>query len=148
VFGVSCLVFGNETPNTKHETPNTVELQFEVRDTGIGIPREKQQKIFEAFEQADRSTTRRYGGTGLGLSIASRVVGFMAATIPVASEPGRGSTFFFTVRLDRQQQQPDRAAERVPAELHNLPVLIVDDNATSRLTLLEWLRGWGTEPTA
>jgi PAS domain S-box-containing protein len=123
-------------------------LFFSVRDTGIGIPREKQQKIFEAFEQADSSTTRRYGGTGLGLSIASRLVGLMGGRITVDSEPGRGSTFRFTVRLHQPLLQPDRAVAQAPAELHGLPVLIVDDNATSRRTLEEWLRGWRTEPTA
>jgi PAS domain S-box-containing protein len=125
-----------------------VSLSFEVRDTGIGIPREKQQKIFEAFEQADSSTTRRYGGTGLGLSIASRLVGLMGGRITVESEPARGSTFLFTVRLHRALLQPAGATARVPAELHALPVLIVDDNAASRRILEEWLRGWRAQPTA
>jgi signal transduction histidine kinase/CheY-like chemotaxis protein/HPt (histidine-containing phosphotransfer) domain-containing protein len=123
-------------------------LLFMVRDTGIGIPREKQERIFEAFEQADSSTTRRYGGTGLGLSIASRLVGLMGGGIAVESEPGRGSTFLFTVRLHRPLLQPDRAVARAPAELQALPVLIVDDNAASYRTLEEWLRAWRTEPTA
>jgi PAS domain S-box-containing protein len=123
-------------------------LLFSVRDTGIGIPRDKQQKIFEAFEQADSSTTRRYGGTGLGLSISSRLVGLMGGRITVESEPGRGSTFLFTVRLHLPALQPERAVARAPAELHALRVLVVDDNATSRRTLEEWLRGWGIEPTA
>jgi PAS domain S-box-containing protein len=123
-------------------------LHFSVRDTGIGIPREKQQKIFDAFEQADSSTTRRYGGTGLGLSIASRLVVLMGGRISVESEPGRGSTFLFTVRLHRPLLQPDRAVARAPAELQGLPVLVVDDNAASRRTLEEWLRGWRTQPTA
>jgi PAS domain S-box-containing protein len=123
-------------------------LQFSVRDTGIGIPGDKQEKIFQAFEQADSSMTRRYGGTGLGLSIASRLVELMGGRITVASEPGRGSTFGFTVHLQRRRVQPDRAAARLPVELHGLPVLIVEDNATCRGTLEEWLRGWQAQPTA
>jgi PAS domain S-box-containing protein len=123
-------------------------LLFSVRDTGIGIAREKQQKIFEAFEQADTSTTRRYGGTGLGLSIASRLVGLMGGRITVESMPGRGSTFLFTVRMHRPLRQADRALARAPAELQALPVLVVDDNVTSRQTLEEWLHAWRTEPTA
>jgi PAS domain S-box-containing protein len=123
-------------------------LLFSVRDTGIGIPLEKQERIFQAFEQADTSTTRRYGGTGLGLSIASRLVELMGGWVTVESEPGQGSTFRFTVRLHRPLLQPDHAARRAPAELRALPVLIVDDNATSRRTLQEWLHGWQAEPTS
>jgi CheY-like chemotaxis protein/HPt (histidine-containing phosphotransfer) domain-containing protein len=122
-------------------------LHFEVSDTGIGIPADKQRKIFEAFEQADNSTTRRYGGTGLGLSIASQLVGLMGGGIAVESEPGRGSTFRFTVVVERQPRQPDRPSGE-GVGLGGLAVLIVDDNAVARRTLEEWLRGWGGEPTA
>jgi PAS domain S-box-containing protein len=150
VLEVEMLAEGNGSGQGEPLDPESppCTLLFAVRDTGIGIPREKQQKIFEAFEQADSSTTRRYGGTGLGLSIASRLVGLMGGQITVESEQGRGSTFRFTVRLHQPLLQPDRATLRAPAELHALPVLIVDDNATSRRTLEAWLRGWGTQPTA
>jgi signal transduction histidine kinase/CheY-like chemotaxis protein/HPt (histidine-containing phosphotransfer) domain-containing protein len=123
-------------------------LQFAVRDTGIGIPREQQQIIFEAFKQADGSTTRRYGGTGLGLAIALRLVELMGGRITVESEPGRGSLFRFTVRIRRLLEQQERPTARVPAELKGRPILIVDDNATSRHMLEEWLRGWQTAPAA
>jgi CheY-like chemotaxis protein len=126
--------------------PDSCLLSFEVRDTGIGIPREKQQRIFEAFEQADSSTTRRYGGTGLGLSIASRLVGLMGGRIAVESEPEQGSIFRFTVRLQRPLLQPNDAGAGAPLELQGLRVLIVDNNEASRRGLEEWLRGWHLEP--
>jgi PAS domain S-box-containing protein len=150
VVEVQVLHEENDPPSGEHQAPEPrpCTLLFSVRDTGIGIPREKQQKIFEAFEQADSSTTRRYGGTGLGLSIASRLVGLMDGRITVESEPERGSTFRFTVRLHRPLLQPVHSSAPAPAELQALPILVVDDNATSRQTLIEWLREWQTEPTA
>ena len=135
-------------PPTSPHTTGEVGLRFAVSDTGIGIPPDKQETIFRAFEQEDTSTTRKYGGTGLGLTIAARLVALMGGTITVESEPGRGSTFAFTARFGRQPHPAEPVAARPPVLLHNLPVLIVDDNATNRRILEEWLRGWQMEPTA
>jgi two-component system, sensor histidine kinase and response regulator len=123
-------------------------VQFSVCDTGIGIPLDKQQMIFRAFEQEDTSTTRRYGGTGLGLTIAAQLVALMGGKIVVDSKPGRGSTFAFTARFGRQPGISTDSAARPPALLNNLPVLIVDDNATNRHILEEWLRSWQMQPAA
>ena len=125
-----------------------VGLRFTVRDTGIGIPPDQQERIFRAFEQEDTSTTRRYGGTGLGLTIAARLVALMGGAIAVESEPGRGSTFAFTARFGRQPHPPEQVPVRPPASLRDLRVLVVDDNATNRRVLEEWLRGWQMDPTA
>ena len=126
-----------------------VSLSFEVRDTGIGIPPEKQAKIFQAFEQEDTSTTRKYEGTGLGLTIAARLVGLMGGQITVNSVPGQGSTFAFTARFGLPASgghPPEATPAAPPVGLRDLPVLIVDDNATNRHILQEWLRGFAMEP--
>ncbi len=125
-----------------------VSLSFAVSDTGIGIPRDKQEMIFRAFEQVDGSTARRYGGTGLGLTIASRLVAVMGGRIWVDSELGRGSTFHFTVQLGLQREPAPPAAPGASVDLHQLPVLVVDDNATNRGILEEMLRHWHVKPTA
>jgi signal transduction histidine kinase/DNA-binding response OmpR family regulator len=125
-----------------------VSLAFEVSDTGIGIPPDKQRRIFEAFTQVDSSTTRQYGGTGLGLTISSKLVEMMKGRIWVESEVGRGTTFHFTAQLGVQQGPVTRPAETLPVNVQGLPVLVVDDNATNRLILTEMLTSWHMKPTA
>lgn len=123
-------------------------LHFQVRDTGIGIPLEKQAAIFEAFSQADGSMTRKYGGTGLGLTICTRLVTMMGGEIWVESQHGEGSTFHFTVRLAIQQTPAARPASLKPKQLRDLHTLIVDDNFTNRRVLTGMLTRSGMKPTA
>ena len=121
-----------------------VLLHFAVRDTGIGIPKERQEAIFEAFTQVDGSITRQFGGTGLGLTISARLVEKMGGRIWVESEEGKGSTFHFTVAV--QADSAPAAAAEPAADLHDVRVLIVDDNATNRRIFEETTRRWGMQP--
>jgi PAS domain S-box-containing protein len=121
-------------------------LHFAVRDTGIGIPAEKRQLIFEAFSQADASMTRRFGGTGLGLSIATALVKLMQGRIWVESEVGRGSTFHFTAQLGKAEPPARALVGGENVDLQGLRVLVVDDNAANRRLLEKWLTVWGMKP--
>ena len=122
-------------------------LHFSVTDTGIGIPADQQARVFDAFEQVDRSTTRRFAGTGLGLAISSRLVDFMGGRIWLESSPGIGSTFHFTARFDIPTETPVVAADGRPL-LRGRRALIVDDNATNRHILENILENWGVAWTS
>ena len=123
------------------ETEESVMVRFTVSDTGIGVSEEAKQRIFRAFSQADGSTTRKYGGTGLGLSIAKQLVEMMGGTIGVDSEPGKGSTFWFTARFEKQPSKGVHLQSR--AGLAGIRCLIVDDNKTNRTIVHHYITSWG-----
>jgi CheY-like chemotaxis protein len=125
-----------------------VTLRVAVADTGIGIAAEQLGRLFQPFEQANASTTRRYGGTGLGLSIGAKLVDLMGGRIWVDSAVGIGSTFWFTAKLGLQSACAPSGSDRERPQLEGLRVLVVDDNATNRLILTEVLSGWGAGPLA
>ncbi|MGO8700654.1 MAG: response regulator [Limisphaerales bacterium] len=130
------------------ETATHVELRFEVRDTGIGIPPEVQPRLFQVFSQADSSTTRKYGGTGLGLAISKQLIELMGGQVGFTSVPGQGSVFWFTARFEKQPPAPKAGAESDQVSLANLHVLIVDDNDTNRRILEDQMQAWGIRATS
>jgi PAS domain S-box-containing protein len=127
------------------ETTTHVQLRLSVRDTGIGIPKEAQAKLFQPFTQVDASTTRKYGGTGLGLAICKQLTELMGGKIFLESEEGRGSTFSVELTLERQPyaQQLSQPAVRIPVDLQGKRLLVVDDNATNRKILRYQATAWG-----
>jgi PAS domain S-box-containing protein len=130
------------------ESEKVAELHFSVRDTGIGIPKEKQELLFHPFEQVDGSTTRKYGGSGLGLAICQQLVSIMSGRIWFTSWPGEGSTFHFTAKFGKQAAgEPANGLPEIPSELRGLPLLLVSNNATGRSILRNLLSGWGFQVT-
>jgi two-component system sensor histidine kinase/response regulator len=125
------------------EEDRAARIRFEVVDTGIGIPPDRQDRLFASFSQVDASTTRKYGGTGLGLAICKRLVELMGGQIGVKSEPERGATFWFTITFEKTPKGATSTAERLPASVRGMRVLAVDDNATNREILHEQVSGWG-----
>jgi CheY-like chemotaxis protein len=122
---------------------DSCKLHFSVRDTGPGIPEERQSRLFKVFSQVDSSTTRKFGGTGLGLAISKQLVNLMGGEIGVHSELGKGSTFWFEVSLGKAQS-PEVPAAPLPKPMPFTRMLVVDDNSTNRRVVREYVRGWGS----
>jgi signal transduction histidine kinase/DNA-binding response OmpR family regulator/HPt (histidine-containing phosphotransfer) domain-containing protein/HAMP domain-containing protein len=126
----------------EEEDDTQATVRFSVSDTGIGIPQDRRDRLFQSFSQVDSSTTRKYGGTGLGLAICKQIVDAMSGEIGVESQEGKGSTFHFTAVLKKQPKA--REAEIVvPEDIREKRILVVDDNATNRQVVTEQLGSWG-----
>ncbi|OQY13334.1 MAG: hypothetical protein B6I31_01375 [Desulfobacteraceae bacterium 4572_19] len=119
-----------------------VTLQFAVKDTGIGISKKKQDKLFKSFTQANMSTTRKYGGTGLGLAISKQLVEMMAGKVGVESTEGKGSTFWFTAVFEKQLDVPENSIV-IPCDIREKQILVVDDDTVDMEILKEYLNSWG-----
>jgi len=133
----------NRADRFDSESEEDIELLFTISDTGVGIPAEKLETIFESFTQADSSTTREYGGTGLGLTISKQLVELMNGTIWAESVEGRGSTFYFTARFESAVDQ-EELSPPAPKFLRAMRFLIIDDNATNRMIIRKFLQSWGS----
>lgn len=127
-----------------NRTGKKSKIRFSIRDTGIGITKSAQKKIFDAFSQEDGTTTRRFGGTGLGLSICRQLTELMHGAIGIDSTPGEGSTFWFEIPLTISDKNPEEYLQEV--DLSELKILVVDDNATNRMIYDRQLISWGAEP--
>ncbi|MGA2813581.1 MAG: response regulator [Candidatus Acidiferrum sp.] len=130
------------------ETAGGIYLHFALKDTGIGIPADKQREIFEPFSQADGSMARKFGGTGLGLAICTRLIALMRGRMWLQSKVGEGSTFHFALPVEVQTAPQPSSVLLEPEELHGLPALIVDDNLTNRGVLEGLLLRWGMKPVS
>ncbi len=132
----------------KEETDQKVTVLFEVEDTGIGIPQDKREILFKSFSQVDVSTTRRFGGTGLGLVISKRLAKMMGGGIDVESVAGKGSTFWFAARFEKQADQPDRDdLDILLTDIKGKRILAVDDNDINRQVLSAYLTSWQCDHT-
>jgi CheY-like chemotaxis protein len=123
------------------ETDSHAVLRFDVRDTGIGIPQDRMDRLFKSFSQVDASTTRKYGGTGLGLVISKKLVEMMGGTIGVESREGFGSIFWFTARFDKQPRIQQQILE-APVDMRSKRILVVDDNKTNLEIVTNYMRNW------
>ncbi len=129
----------------KYDEQDSIILLFEVRDTGIGIPQQQQSELFDAFIQADGSTSRKFGGTGLGLTICKQLIEKMGGKIGVRSKEGQGSTFWFILKYHKQKQENFNIERINQDDLVGLRVLVVDDNETNRRILAHYLKSWHME---
>ena len=144
---VNVSMDASETSDTdSQQSERPVQVLFEVHDSGIGIPQEKQQSILEAFTQADASTTRRFGGTGLGLAISRQLIELMSGELTLESEVGDGTTFRFSLPLIRATESDQNKRQKL-TDLRGLNVLVVDDNATNRMILQEIFQAWKISTT-